>query len=73
MLEIDWDEFKAFKLYSIRDDNFETLLDFLKSYYSVSNPYDIFDILLKDEITKKMLDKRSISTPESLQDFMSRL
>ena len=73
MLEIDWDEFKEFKLYSVRRDNFQTLLDFLKSYYSITNPYDIFDLLSEDEVTKKMLTKRAIETPELLHEYMRKI
>jgi len=73
LIDIDWDEFKEFKLYSIRNDNFETLLDFLKSYYNMTNPYDIFDTLVDDEITKKMLLKREIVDAESLHNFMRKM
>lgn len=73
MLEIDWDEFKEFKLYSVRSDNFDVLLDFLKSYYNITNPYDMFDVLIEDEITKRMLAKRTIDDVSSLIDYMQKI
>jgi len=73
LLEIDWDEFKEFKLYSVRSDNFDVLLDFLKSYYNITNPYDMFDVLIEDEITKRMLAKRTIDDVSSLIDYMQKI
>lgn len=73
VVNIDWDEYKEFKLYSIRNDNFEVLLDFLKSYYNLTNPYDIFDSLKADGIGEMMLQKRDIGDAEALEQFLRRL
>lgn len=73
MVKIDWDEYKEFKLYSVRSDNFEILLDFLKSYYNLANPYDLFDVLIEDDIAQMMLQKRSINDALSLEYFMRKL
>ncbi len=73
MVKIDWDEYKEFKLYSVRNDNFEVLLDFLKSYYNLSNPYDLFESLIEDDIAQMMLSKRNISDPLTLEYFMRKL
>lgn len=70
MVSIDWEEYKEFKVYSVRDDNFDILLDFLKSYYSLTNPYDIFDSLEADEIGQMMLRKREIVDAEALEQFL---
>jgi len=72
MVGIDWQEYKEFKLYSVRDDNFEILLDFLKSYYNLTNPYDIMESLMEDETAILMLQKRSIANAEDLERFMRR-
>ena len=49
MINISWDEFKIFKKHSNKDDNFLILLDFIRSYYNISNPVDIYESLLNDE------------------------
>jgi hypothetical protein len=72
MVGIDWQEYKEFKLYSVRDDNFEILLDFLKSYYNLTNPYDIMESLMEDETAILMLQKRFIANAEDLERFMRR-
>ena len=73
MVKIDWDEYKEFKLYSVRSDNFEILLDFLKSYYNLANPYDLFDVLIEDDIAQMMLQKRSITDALTLEYYMRKL
>jgi hypothetical protein len=72
LVNIDWDEYKEFKLYSVRDDNFEILLDFLKSYYNLTNAYDLFETLIEDDIAQMMLKKRSIADAASLERFMRK-
>ena len=70
MAKINWDEYKEYKRYSAKDDNFVILLDFIKSYYNISNPFDIFEILRADETAKMMLDKRKIKDAEGLEHFI---
>jgi hypothetical protein len=70
MAKIKWDEYKEYKKYSAKDDNFVILLDFIKSYYNITNPFDIFEILVNDETAKMMLDKRSIKDAEGLENFI---
>jgi hypothetical protein len=68
---IDWDEFKSFRLTSTKEqDNFLMMLDFLKSYYNLFSIYDIYDTLLNDDTTKMMLDKRDITSAEALESFL---
>ncbi|WP_373073321.1 hypothetical protein [Sulfurimonas sp.] len=68
---IDWGEFKAFRATNLKEqDNFMTLLDFLKSYYNLFSVYDIFDTLNNDETSKMMLDKRNITTAEELEPYL---
>jgi len=70
MATINWDEYKEYKQYSAKKDNFVILLDFIKSYYNMTSPFDIFDILRSDEIAKMMLEKRNITDAEGLENFI---
>ena len=73
MLIINWDEFKEYKKHSHRKDNFMNLLAFIKSYYNTTNAVDIFKSLKNDPIGEMMLDKRSIDTPEDLENYIFKL
>jgi len=66
----DWDEFKEYKKYNRKNDKLELAIDFIKSYYNIQSASSIFEILVNDEIGKMMLEKRGISTPEGLENFM---
>ena len=75
MSKINWEEFKVFK----RDfksknnlDNFELLLEFLRSYYNKTSSFEVFDMLNSDSLSQMMLEKRDISTPEHLEDILYR-
>lgn len=72
MVNIDWDEYKEYKQYSVRDDNFEVLLDFLKSYYNLVSPSEMYETLKADDIAQMMLAKRSIDDAEALEQFLRR-
>jgi len=73
LLKIDWDEYKEYKKYSVRNDNFEVLLEFIKSYYNIVLPQDIYDMLHSDDTAQLMLDKRSINDAVALEDFLYKL
>lgn len=74
MVSIDWKEFKEFRAYSVKkDDNFITLLDFLKSYYNIFSAVDIYNILKHDETAKMMLDKRDITDAEGLESYLFKV
>lgn len=70
MSGFDWDEFKEYKKYNRKNDKLELAIDFIKSYYNIQSASSIFEILVNDEIGKMMLEKRGISTPEGLENFM---
>ena len=70
MADINWIEYKEHKRYTNKKDNFEILLDFIKSYYNISNAFEIFDMLKNDETAKMMLDKRKITDAEKLENFI---
>ncbi|QOP40670.1 hypothetical protein [Sulfurimonas marina] len=69
-MTIDWDAYKDHKQYSVRDDNFEITLEFLKSYYNMTNPYDIYDALKEDDIGQMMLKKRNITDAATLEKIL---
>ena len=68
---IDWIEFKVFRAASTKEqDNFMTLLDFLKSYYNMFSIKDIYDTLENDETSKMMLEKRNITDAEGIEKYL---
>ena len=68
---IDWSEFKTFRRASTKEqDNFMTLLDFLKSYYNMFSIQDIYDTLENDETSKLMLEKRNIADAEDIEKYL---
>lgn len=70
MADINWAEYKEYKKYTTKKDNFAILLDFIKSYYNITNPFDIFEMLGEDETAKMMLEKRDITDAEKLENYM---
>ena len=73
MLKIDWEEYKEYKKFSVRDDNFEILLEFIKSYYNIVLPQDVYDMLRADDTAVLMLEKRSIRDSVALEDFLYKI
>ncbi len=75
MAKIDWDEYKTYK-YERDDketlDNFEILLEFLRSFYNKTSSFEVFDMLENDPLGKMMLDKREINRPDQLEDYLYR-
>lgn len=72
-MQIDWDAYKEHKRFSMREDNFEITLEFMKSYYNMTNPYDIYSALKEDDIGQMMLNKRNIKDPLALEDLLYKL
>jgi hypothetical protein len=73
MSKINWDEYKRYKYESENLkglDNFEILLEFLRSFYNKTSSFDVFDMLSDDELGKMMLDKREIYMPEHLDAYL---
>jgi len=75
MAKINWDEYKTYK-YERDDketlDNFEILLEFLRSFYNKTSSFEVFDMLENDPLGKMMLDKREISRPDELEEYLYR-
>ncbi len=74
MIRINWDEFKEFKKYrNKKGDNFEALLEFMKSYYNITSPMEMYEVLCCDELAKMMLDKREITDAEGLENYLFKI
>lgn len=73
---IDWDEFKRFKEeenVGRKLDNFQMLLEFMRSYYNKSNAFELYDILTADELASMMLIKRDIKEAEDLETYLFKV
>ena len=71
MYSIDWDEFKIFKKHTSKEgDNFELLLEFLKSYYNMTSPQEMYDTMKRDDIAPMMLEKRDIKSSSDLENIL---
>jgi len=75
MSKINWDEYKKYKQenpHLKHLDNFEMLLEFLRSFYNKTSSFEVFDILEEDELGKMMLQKRNFSEPEHLENILNK-
>lgn len=72
MIKINWEDYKDFKTndYTKNGDNFDILLEYLRSYYNLKNFLEIYEVLLEDELAKQMLEKRSIADAYALSDYI---
>jgi hypothetical protein len=71
MININWDEYKYFKATNdSTKDNFTILIEFLKSFYNMSNIYDLYNTLSQDSLSVMMLDKRDITDAVSLEKYI---
>jgi len=72
MIQINWDEFKEYKCTSHKKENFEILIDFIKSYYNMTNPADIYESLTNDALAQMMLEKHDIIDDEAMENYLFR-
>lgn len=74
MIEINWEEFKLHKqakfLKDNDKDNFDILIDFLRSYYKITSVNEIFDTISQDEVGKLMLQKRELTDIEPFEKYL---
>ena len=70
MITFNWDAYKEFKQDTNQEDRLRIAIDFMKSYYNITSPDEIFNILQEDELGKMMLTKRDISDAHGLENFM---
>ncbi|WP_295005059.1 hypothetical protein [Sulfurimonas sp.] len=67
---ISWEEYKEYKNSSVYSDNFEILLDFMKSYYGIRSVNQMFTVLNEDDTAKMMLSKREIKSAVDLEEYL---
>ena len=73
LIRIDWDEYKEHKKTSVRENKLEVVLEFLKSYYNMTNPSDIYEILNADDIGQMMIEKYKIKNDIDLEDILFKM
>jgi len=65
-----WEEYKEFRNHTNQEDKLKIAIDFMKSYYNMNSPYEMYSMLARDDIGQMMLDKRDIADAEGLENFM---
>ncbi len=70
MASLDWKEYKEYKQYCAQEDKLRMVIGFIKSYYNVNSPSDMYVMLLQDDLAKMMMEKRAISDAEGLEKFI---
>ena len=73
MIRIDWDEYKEHKKTSVRTHKLELMLEFLKSYYNMNNPSDIYKTLKADDIGEMLLEKYNVKNDIDLEDILFKM
>ena len=73
MVRIDWDEYKEHKKMSVRENKLEMVLEFLKSYYNMTNPSDIYETLRADDIGQMMIEKYKIANDIDLENILFKM
>lgn len=71
--QINWNRFKTFKQERPNPtglDNFQLLLEFIRSLDTLISPDEIFELLAKDDLSRQMLEKRGISDAPALAEFL---
>ncbi|MGD9969041.1 MAG: hypothetical protein AB7S65_01170 [Sulfuricurvum sp.] len=70
---INWKQFKIFKEKYVNTaglDNFLLLIEFIRTLDNLISPDDMFEILDNDDLSRQMLQKRSLDNPVELQEFL---
>ena len=73
LIRIDWDEYKEHKKSSMRTHKLEMVMEFLKSYYNMNNPSDIYQTLKADDIGQMLLEKYNIKNDIDLEDMLFKM
>ncbi len=74
-MKINWEDFKTFKhKYDnpLKKDNFALLIEFLRSFYNVTDINELYTSLKDDELSVLMLEKRHISSAVSLEKYLAK-
>ncbi|MBC8237547.1 MAG: hypothetical protein H8E76_04870 [Helicobacteraceae bacterium] len=70
MITFNWDEYKEFKQHTSQEDKLKIAIDFMRSYYNISSPDEMYNMLKADELGEMMLAKRDINDAHGLENFM---
>lgn len=76
MMQINWDQFKKFKQeHANRSglDNFQMLLEFIRSTDNLLSPDDILEILSEDILSQQMVEKRGITDSKQIAEYLYKL
>ena len=74
-MQINWEEFKLYKqeMPHLKGDNFDKLLYFIRSFYNMKSVTPMFELLMSDEISRLMLQKRDIDSPLKLEKYIRKM
>ena len=70
MVKINWDEFKEYKVHNPNRENFDLVISFMRSYYNMTSPMDMYDSLAVDGLGQMLLEKKDIRSVEDLEDYI---
>ena len=74
MIQINWEEYKLYKqtryIKAELKDNFDILIDFLRTYYKITGVQEIFDTIAADEIGIMMLLKRELGEITLFENYL---
>ena len=73
LIRIDWDEYKEHKKMTVRENKLEIVLEFLKSYYNMTNPSDVYETLKADDIGQLLLGKYEINNDVDLENILFKM
>ncbi len=70
MITFNWDAYKEFKQHTNEEDRLKIAIDFMRSYYNITSPDEMFNMISTDELGEMMLAKRDINDAHGLENFM---
>ena len=70
MLTFNWDEYKEFRQHTSQTDKLKIAIDFMKSYYNITSPDEMYKMLQADDVGEMILNKREITSSDELENFM---
>jgi hypothetical protein len=73
LIRIDWDEYKEHKKMTVRENKLEIVLEFLKSYYNMTNPSDVYETMRVDDIGQMLLEKYEINSDVDLENILFKM
>ena len=73
LIRIDWDEYKEHKKMTVRENKLEIVLEFLKSYYNMTNPSDVYETMKADDIGGMLLERYEINSDVDLEDILFKM